>query len=88
MFVFSAYGGIRTGSTNNLPVWTAYKSNANLDSLLSRVGLDILGEGKLFVAPPLEDCSTGLTGSSIQAGTGCTNFLLLVSSVADCQSLT
>ena len=30
----------------------------------------ILGKGGLFVAPPLEDCLTGLTGSSTQAGTG------------------
>ncbi len=38
----------------------------------------ILGKGVLFVAPPLEDCITGLMRSSTQAGTDC----------ADCQTLT
>ena len=29
---------------------------------------DIMGKGVLFVATPLEDCLTGLTGSSTLAG--------------------
>ncbi len=48
----------------------------------------ILGKGGLFVAPPLEDCLTGLTGSSTRAETGCTDLQLNSSSVADCQTLT
>ncbi len=50
-----------------------------------------LGKGGLFVAPPLEDFLTGLTGSSTRAGTGCkgcTDLQLIGSSVADCQVLT
>ncbi len=44
----------------------------------------------LFVVPPLEDCLTGLSasGSSTQAGTGCTDLQLVGSSVTDCQALT
>ncbi len=45
----------------------------------------ILGKGGLFVTPPIEDCLTGLTGSSTRAETGCAE---LHSSVADCQALT
>ncbi len=48
---------------------------ASFDSLLSRADLGNLGKGwivQLFVAPPIEDCLTGLTGSSTRAGTGCT----------------
>ncbi len=47
--VFSAYGGIRT-------------SRNTFASVLSRAGLGHLGKGgnALFVAPPLEDCLTGL----------------------------
>ena len=41
--------------------------------ILSRAGLGHLGKGGLFVAPSLEDCLTGLTGSSTRAGTGCTD---------------
>ncbi len=37
---------------------------------------------------PLKDCLAGLTGSSTQAGTGCTILQLIGSSVADCQALT
>ncbi len=44
---------------------------ASLDSFLG-----------LFVAPPLEDCLTGLTGSSTRAETGCTDLHLIGSSVA------
>ncbi len=43
-FVFSACGGIRTGS--KLPVLTAY---------FPVLACGILGKGGLFVAPPLED---------------------------------
>ncbi len=58
--------------------------DASFDSLLSRAGLGHLGKGwivrSICVAPPLEDCLTGLTGSSTQGGTA--------SSVAGCQALT
>ncbi len=60
-----------------------YASFDSFDSLPSRAGL-----GGLFVAPPLEDCLTGLMGSSTRAGTGCTELQLIGSSVADCQELT
>ena len=49
---------------------------------------DILGKGGLFGAPPLEDCLTGLTGSSTIAGTGCADLQLISSSMADYQALT
>ena len=39
----------------------------------------------MFEAPPLEDCLTGLTGSSTQAGTGDAELQLIGSSAADCQ---
>ena len=48
----------------------------------------ILGKGGLFVAPLLQDCLNGLTGSSTQAGTGCADLQLIGSIVADCQALT
>ena len=67
LVVFSACGGIRTG--NGKPVLTVY---------FSVLACGILGKGGLFVAPPLEDCLNGQTGSSTLAGTGCT----------DCQALT
>ncbi len=73
--VFSACGGIRTGS--KLPVLTAY---------FPVLAKGILGKGGLFVALPLEDCLTGLT--STQAGTGGTELQLIGSSVAECQALT
>ena len=57
LFVFSACGGISTGS--KVPVLTAY--------------ISVLAYGILFVEPPLEDCLTGLTGSSTRAETGCTD---------------
>ncbi len=76
-FVFSAFGGIRTGS--KIPVLTAY---------LPVLAYGILGKGGLFVTPPLEDCLTGTTGSSTQAETGCTDLQLIGSSVADSQALT
>ena len=50
------------------------------DSLLSRAG--ILGKGALFVVLLLEDCLTGLTGSSTRAGTDCTDLQLIGSCVA------
>ncbi len=46
---------------------THWHDCASFDSLLSRAG-----KGGLFVAPPLDDGLTGLTGSSTLAGTGCT----------------
>ena len=76
--VFSACGGIPTGIT----------IVCQFDSRLSRAGLGILGKGGLFVAPPLENCLTGLTGSSTRAGTGCTHLQLIGNSVTDCQALT
>ena len=42
---------------NQLPVLTAY---------FSVQAKGILGKGGLFVAPPLEECLTGLMGSSTQ----------------------
>ncbi len=69
--MFSACGGLRTGKS--LPVLTAY---------FPVLAYGILGKGGLFVAPPLEDYFTGLTG------TGCTELQLIGSSVADCQALT
>ena len=57
----------------NLTVWTAY---------FPVLAQDILGKGGLFVASPLEDCHTGLTGSSTQAEQ------VVGSSVANCQALT
>ena len=42
----------------------------------------------LVKAPPLEDCLTGLTCSSTQAGTGRTALQLIGSSVDNCQALT
>ena len=54
-----------------------------------RVGFGNLGKGWIeFVGPQLEDCLTGLTGSSTQAGTGCTHLQLIDDIVADCQTLT
>ena len=76
-FVFSAFGGMRTG--RKVPILTAY---------FAVQALGILAKGGLFVAPPLEDCLTGLNGSSTRAGTGCTKLQLIDSSVADCQALT
>ena len=69
--VFSACGGIRTSS--KLPVFTAY---------FPVLAEGILGKGGLLVTPPLEDCLTGLTGSSTQAGTSCNDLSLIGSSVA------
>ncbi len=77
LVVFSACGGIRTGS--RMPVLTAY---------FPVLAKGILGKGGLFVTPPLEDCLTGLTGSSTRAGTGCTDLQLISSSVVDCLALT
>ncbi len=77
LVVFSACDGIRTG--NSMPVLTAY---------FPVLAYGIMGKGGLFVAPPLEDCLTGLTGSSTLAGTGCTDLQLIGSSVADLQVLT
>ena len=42
----------------------------------------------LVEALPLEDCLTGLTGSSTQAGIGRTALKLIGSSVDNCQALT
>ncbi len=75
--VFSVCGGVRTGK--GILALTAY---------FPVLALGILGLGGLFVAPPLGDCLTGLTGSSTQAGTGCTDLQLIGSSVTDCQALT
>ena len=71
--VFSACGGIRTGSRK--PALTAY---------FPMLAYGILGKGGLFVIPSLENCLTGLTGSSTRAGTDCTDLQLIGSSVADC----
>ncbi len=57
---------------------THWQDIASFDSLLS---LGILGKGGLFVVPPLEDCLTGLTRSSTQAGTGGTELQLIGTSV-------
>ena len=59
LIAFSACGGLRAGT--GLPVLTAY---------FPVLAMGILGKGGLFVAPPLKDDLTGLTGSSTQAGTG------------------
>ena len=48
-------------------LWQSY-----VDSLCYRAGMDILGKGGLFPAPPLKDYLTGLTGSSARVGTGST----------------
>ncbi len=48
----------------------------------------ILGKGRLFLTPSLEDCLTRLMGSSTQAGTGCSNLQLIGRSVAYSQALT
>ncbi len=63
---------------------------ASFDSLLSRAGLEYLAKGGLFVLPPLEECLTGITGSSTRAGAGTdnTDLQLIGSSVFDCQALT
>ncbi len=70
--MFYACGRIRTG--NKVPVLKAY---------FPVLAYGILGKSGLFVAPPLEDCLTGPTGSSTQAGTGCTELQLISSSVAN-----
>ena len=53
LVLFSACGGMRTG--RNMPVMTPY---------FLALAYGILGKGGLFLAPPIEDCRTGLTGSS------------------------
>ena len=63
VFVFSTCGGVRTGSKQS--VLTAYY--VQLRASWERTH-------GLFVAPPLEDCLTGITSSSTRAGTGCTDF--------------
>ena len=55
----------------SMPVLTAY---------FPVLAYGISGKGGLFVAP--QDGLTGLTGSSIRAGTGCTDLQLIGSSVA------
>ena len=42
---------------------------------------------RLLLFLPLEDCLTGLKGSSTQAETGCIDLQLICTSVADCQAL-
>ena len=54
-FVFSACGEIRTD----------FKLVST--ALLSRAGLGHIGKERLLVSSPLEDCLTGLTGSSTLA---------------------
>ncbi len=39
-------------------------------AIVPYAGLRHLGKGWIVPPPPLEDCHTGLTGSSAQAGTG------------------
>ena len=73
LIMFSACDGMRIGCS--MPVLTAY---------FPVLAQGILGKGWLFVTPPLEDCLTGRTGSSAQAGTGCADLQLM----ADCQALT
>ena len=63
LFVFSACGGLRTGS--KLSVLTAY---------FPVLAYGILEKGGLFVAPPQEDCLTGLMGFSTRAGTSFTAY--------------
>ena len=57
--------------------------HASFDSLLSCTGFGHLGKGWI-----VEDCLTGLTGSSIRAGTSCTDLRLIGNTVANCQALT
>ncbi len=40
----------------------------------------LLYPGRLLMSPPLEECLTGLTGSSTRAGTGCTDLQLICGS--------
>ena len=54
--MFSACGGIRTGKAP-CQFLTAY---------FPVLAQGILGKGRLFVAPPLDCCLTGITGSSTQ----------------------
>ena len=64
-------------------------NNASFDSLLYRAGLGQLGKGWIVRGTTtIEDCLTGLTGSSTQVGTGYTDLQLIGSSVADYQALT
>ena len=77
LVVSSACGRKHTGSS--VPFLTAY---------FPMLFQGILGEGGLFAVPPLEDYFTGLTDSSIRAGTGCTALKLIGSRMANCQALT
>ncbi len=90
-FVISACGGIRTDKS----VSTALLSRAGLGHIgkerTSHVattrGLPYQANGLLypdglFMLPPLEECLTGLTGSSTRAGTGCTDLKLICGSGA------
>ncbi len=67
---------------------THWQEGTSFDNLLSHAGLGHMGKGGLYVTPPLEDCLTGLTGSSTRAGTVGTDLQLIGGSVADCQTLT
>ncbi len=60
-----------------------HSSNASFDSLLYRAGFGHRGKGWI-----VRGTTTGLTGSSTQPVTGCYDFQLNNSSVADCQALT
>ena len=60
-----------------------------LTALESRNGLGHLKKGWIArTLSPLEDCLTGLTGSSTPTETGCTDLQLIGTSVADRQALT
>ena len=72
-----------TGRVLRLRRNTHWHQNASLTAYCPVMAYGILRKGGLFVAPPLEDCLTWLTGSSTLAGTGCSD-----SNLADCQSPT
>ena len=73
-YQFTTAGGEHDQQQKSIPVFTAY---------FTVLAYGILGKSRLFLAQPLEDCLTGLTGSSTQSGTGCTDLHLIGSSVAN-----
>ena len=62
-----------------------WQQNASFDDLCA--GLGHLGK-EWIVCGTTARKLPGLTGFSTQAGTGCTDLLLVCSSAADCQALT
>ena len=56
---------------------THWQDYASFDSLLARAGLGHLVKGWIVCGTPaIEDCLTGLTGSSTRAGADCTDLQL------------